>query len=94
MICPLKNVYLLGFYLPGRWSMAIDLMEEFRVRMCNGYVLILINERVLNEDDFEKREDGTVLLDDKGRKTFLMASQKRKTEMIIHLFWEEKVEGG
>ncbi|MCI5648975.1 MAG: type I-C CRISPR-associated endonuclease Cas1c [Fusicatenibacter sp.] len=79
---------------PGRRSLALDLVEEFRAWMCDRFVLMLINKKVVNADHFEQREDGAVLLNEKGRKEVLAAWQKRKNEMIKHPFLDEKMEWG
>ena len=79
---------------PGRRSLALDLVEEFRAWLCDRFVLMLINKKVVNTGDFEKREDGAVLLNEKGRKEFLQAWQKRKSEVIKHPFLDEKIEWG
>ena len=79
---------------PGRRSLALDLVEEFRAWFCDRFVLMLINKRVVNSDHFEKREDGAVVLNEKGRKEVLGAWQKRKNEVIRHPFLGEKVEWG
>lgn len=79
---------------PGRRSLALDLMEEFRALMCDRFVLTLINKRLIDADDFNKRADGAVLLTENGRKEFINAWQKRKYDEIRHPFLEEKVEWG
>lgn len=79
---------------PGRRSLALDLIEEFRALMCDRFVLMLINKRMINAKDFEQREDGAVLLTDNGRKTFIAAWQSRKHDEIKHPFLNEKVEWG
>ena len=79
---------------PGRRSLALDLVEEFRAWFCDRFVLMLINKKVVNADNFEKRENGAVMLNEKGRKEILQAWQKRKSEMIKHPFLDEKVEWG
>lgn len=79
---------------PGRRSLALDLVEEFRAWYCDRFVLMLINKKIVNEDDFEEREDGAVYLNEKGRKTVLAAWQKKKMEVIKHPFLGEKVEWG
>ena len=56
---------------PGRRSLALDLVEEFRAIMCDRFVISLINKRIINNGDFEKKEDGAVLLSEDGRKVFL-----------------------
>lgn len=79
---------------PGRLSLALDLMEEFRALFCDRFVSTLINRGMLHSRDFEKQEDGAVLLTDSGRRTFLQTWQKRKYDIIKHPFLEEKVEWG
>lgn len=79
---------------PGRRSLALDLMEEFRALMCDRFVLTLINKRIVNGDHFDKRPDGAVWLNEAGRKEFIGAWQKRKYDEIRHPFIDEKVEWG
>lgn len=79
---------------PGRASLALDLIEEFRAWFCDRFVLSLINKRVVQPDDFEIRENGAVLLNEKGRRIVLEFWQKRKLEEIKHPFLEEKIEWG
>lgn len=79
---------------PGRKSLAVDLIEEFRCVMCDRFVLTMINKRILNSDDFVKREDGAVILTENGRKNFLTAWQNKKQEEIKHPFLGEKLQWG
>ena len=79
---------------PGRRSLALDLVEEFRALMCDRFVLTLINKREITPDQFDFREDGAVLLNENGRKVFLAAWQKRKDDEIRHPFLDEKVQWG
>lgn len=79
---------------PGRRSLALDLMEEFRSPLCDRFVLSLINKKIVTNKDFEKREDGAVLLTDNGRKSFITAWQKRKDDELRHPFLNEKMEVG
>lgn len=79
---------------PGRRSLALDLVEEFRAIMCDRFVISLINKRIINNGDFEKREDGAVLLSEDGRKVFLTHWQNRKQDVVMHPFLKEKVEWG
>ena len=76
---------------PGRMSLALDLMEEFRSVIADRCVLTLINNRMLSKKDFVLQEDGAVLLNDTGRKIFLEAWQKRKQDVIMHPFLNEKL---
>ena len=79
---------------PGRRSLALDMVEEFRALMCDRFVLTLINKRTVSPDQFDLREDGAVLLNDDGRRVFLTAWQKRKDDELRHPFLEEKVQWG
>ena len=79
---------------PGRRSLALDLVEEFRAVMCDRFVLMLINKRIVSPGDFEKRENGSVIMTDSARQAFLAAWQKRKNTIITHPFLEEKIEWG
>ena len=78
----------------GRTSLALDLMEELRSIFADRFVLTLINNRVIQADDFDSQEDGAVLLTDDGRKRFLSAWQEKKRETITHPFLEEKIPWG
>lgn len=79
---------------PGRESMALDIMEEFRSILCYRFVLTLINTKTVRKDSFMKGDDGAVLLNDKGRKIFFNNWQNRKRELITHPFLKEKMEWG
>ncbi len=71
---------------PGRASLALDLMEEFRSFFADRLVLSLINLRQVNAKGFVKRESGAVEMSDETRKTVLVAYQKRKQEELQHPF--------
>ena len=79
---------------PGRRSLALDLVEEFRAPLCDRFVITMINKRIISPSDFEKREDGAVLLTENGRRTFISAGQKRKNDELRHPFLDEKLEWG
>ena len=79
---------------PGRMSLALDLMEEFRSVMVDRFVLTLINKKIMKEKYFIKKENGAVIMTDDGRKAFLSAWQNKKQEMIKHPFLDEKIEWG
>ena len=79
---------------PGRRSLALDLVEEFRAPLCDRFVITMINKRIISPSDFEKREDGAVLLTESGRKTFISSWQKRKSDELKHPFLDEKLEWG
>lgn len=85
---------LLHSLRPGRTSLSLDMMEEFRAYLGDRFVLSLINKRQITPKDFLYQGDNGVVLTDKGRKTFLTAWQNRKRETIIHPYLNEKVEVG
>jgi CRISPR-associated protein Cas1 len=76
---------------PGRDSLALDLMEEFRAYLGDRLVLTLINREQVNADGFSKRENGTVMMNDETRKSVILAWQARKKEEITHPFLKEKI---
>jgi len=79
---------------PGRCSLALDLVEEFRAPLADRFVLTLINLKVMTQNDFYTHENGGVLLKDESRKKFLAAWQSKKREILTHPFLQEKVEWG
>ncbi|MEK7274956.1 MAG: type I-C CRISPR-associated endonuclease Cas1c [Candidatus Desantisbacteria bacterium] len=91
---------------PGRYSLALDLMEEFRPFIADRLALSLINLSQVQGKGFQKKgcpplvqerglkhekESGAVWMDDDTRKAVLVAYQKRKQEEIEHPFLKEKV---
>jgi CRISPR-associated protein Cas1 len=79
---------------PGRASLALDLIEEFRSVIADRFVITLINRKEIKAEDFEHSASGAILLKDDARKTFLNAWQQHKNESITHPFLNEKLEWG
>lgn len=79
---------------PGRASLALDMIEEFRSVYADRFVLSLINKKIVNKKNFIRKENGTVLMDDDLRKKLLIEWQNKKKEVITHPFLQEKVEWG
>lgn len=79
---------------PGRDSLSLDLMEEFRAPLADRAALSLVNRQQLGPKDFQRSESGAVEMRENARKTILLAWQQRKKETIIHPFLGEKVEMG
>ena len=79
---------------PGRPSLALDLMEEFRAPLADRMALSLVNLQQLGPKDFKVSESGAVEMSEAARKTVLLAWQKKKQETILHPFLGEKVEIG
>lgn len=69
---------------PGRAALALDLQEEFRAVLCDRLALTLINRGQIGAADFDLREGGAVMLNDKGRRAVVTAWQERKQEEITH----------
>ena len=76
---------------PGRFGLALDLMEEFRPYIADRLVLSLVNRQQVNGNDFVQKESGGVIMKDDARKVVLEAWQKRKAEELTHPFLEEKI---
>uniref|UniRef100_A0A7C4CCV1 CRISPR-associated endonuclease Cas1 n=1 Tax=candidate division WOR-3 bacterium TaxID=2052148 RepID=A0A7C4CCV1_UNCW3 len=79
---------------PGRPSLALDLMEEFRPVLADRVALTLINLQQVKPAGFTKTETGAVIMDDRTRKEVLVAWQKRKAEDVQHPFLGESVSVG
>lgn len=76
---------------PGRVSLALDLLEEFRSPLADRFVLTLINRRQLQSSDFVTEASGAVRLTDDARKTLLTAWQERKQTEVNHPYLDESV---
>lgn len=74
---------------PGRPSLALDLMEEFRPFLADRLVLSLVNRQQVDASGFRTDENGAVSMDDATRKAVLAAYQRRKQEEITHPFLGE-----
>ncbi|MEG0972254.1 MAG: type I-C CRISPR-associated endonuclease Cas1c [Lachnospiraceae bacterium] len=79
---------------PGRTSLALDLMEEFRSVFVDRLALTLVNRGQLSPKGFNKKENGAVVMDDHTRKIILSEWQNKKRTIITHPFLKEKVEWG
>ena len=76
---------------PGRLSLALDLLEEFRSPWADRFVLTLINRQQVKSNDFVTEASGAVRLTDDARKNLLTAWQERKQVEILHPYLDEKV---
>ncbi len=80
----------LGIYhgvRPGRPSLALDLMEEFRPLIVDSTVLSLVNTGEIRPSHFIRRGIGTNLTDD-GRRVFIKAFERRLNATILHPTFE------
>jgi len=76
---------------PGRPALGLDLMEEFRPVFSDRLALSLINRKQITRKDFLERPGGAIHLNDKGRKTVIIAYQKRKQREVFHAVTDTKV---
>lgn len=79
---------------PGRISLALDLMEEFRTPVVDRFVLSLINMSQIKGDDFIYEDNGAVLIKDESKRKIISLWQSRKQKIITHPFLNEKIEWG
>lgn len=78
----------------GRPALGLDLMEELRSVICDRLALALINRKQLQQNDFDERPGGAVMLNEDGRKKVVVAYQKRKQEEINHPVLETRISFG
>lgn len=78
---------------PGRVSMALDMVEEMRV-LVDRFCLSLVNLKRIEKKHFEVKENGSCLLNEKGRNIALNHWNEREHEEITHPFTEEKIKIG
>ena len=79
---------------PGRPSLALDIMEEFRSYLAERLACTLINRGQVKAGGFRKTESGAVLMDEDTRKQVLTVWQERKQEIVEHPFLKEKMPVG
>lgn len=76
---------------PGRPSLALDIIEEFRPVIADRLALSLINRRQISPGGFVKASNGAVQMDTDTRKMLLSEYQKRKQDEVFHPYIEETV---
>ena len=79
---------------PGRMSLGLDLMEEFRSVLADRFVISLINKKQVKLSDFTQKENGAVVMSDELRTQIVQLWQKKKLETITHPFIKEKIPWG
>jgi CRISP-associated protein Cas1 len=75
---------------PGRAALALDLMEEFRP-LADRLALTLVNRLQIDEQGFDEREGGAVMLQGDARKAVVVAFQERKKDELTHPLLAESV---
>lgn len=84
---------MLGFYHRpryGRPALALDLMEEFRPIIADSVVISLINNDILEIDDFIYRGKACNLTSE-GRKKFYKAYERRVNSEVTHPIFKYRV---
>lgn len=76
---------------PGRPSLALDLMEEFRPILADRVVLSVINRRQVDGAGFQTRDGGAVEMAEATRRTVVEQYQARKQEEVTHPLLEQSV---
>lgn len=76
---------------PGRPSLALDIMEEFRPWLVDRLVLSLVNRGQVDAGGFTREDTGGYSMDEETRKAVLTAWQERKQETVTHPFLGEKM---
>jgi len=79
---------------PGRASLALDMMEEFRPFLADRLALSLVNLQQVQAKGFKQSETGAVRMTDECKRTLIGAYQSRKQEEIRHPFIGERVQIG
>jgi CRISPR-associated protein Cas1 len=79
---------------PGRPSLALDLIEEFRPVIADRLALSLINLKQIQPFGFQMSESGGVVMTDEIRKEVISSYQKRKEDSLTHPFLEETIPVG
>jgi CRISPR-associated protein Cas1 len=74
---------------PGRPSLALDMMEEFRTVFADRLALTLVNRGQLRVSDFRRLDSGAFVMDDGARRTVIVAWQERKRDERRHPFLGE-----
>lgn len=67
----------------GRSSLGMDLMEELRSPIVDRLVLFLANTGAIKPDQFETKNNGSVLMNEKAKETYLRNYEKFMTARFI-----------
>jgi CRISP-associated protein Cas1 len=84
---------MLGFYHQphfGRPSLALDLMEEFRPVIADSVVIGVLNNKVVQHDDFV-RAAGAVSLTPAARKRVIFAFERRMDQLVTHPVFDYRI---
>ncbi len=79
---------------PGRPSLALDLMEEFRPAYADSFVVGLITRRALTAEDFVTTPGGACYLSERGRKRLIETYEAYKMEEVTHTLLGRQIPRG
>jgi CRISPR-associated protein Cas1 len=79
---------------PGRPSLVLDMLEEFRTLVADRLVLTLINRQQIGPSQFLDLDGGSVEMTVEGRKAVIQAYVARKREIVRHPLLESEVKIG
>lgn len=71
---------------PGRESLAMDLIEEFRAPLVDRFVLNLINRGQIKKDDFERTPGGVMLCKSSRKKLLELWEKEKEINVLFPLF--------
>ena len=67
-----------------RFSLNLDVAEIFKPIMVDRLIFQLINKKMITKKDFEKEHVGGILLNDRGRRTFIEQMELRMRTTVNH----------
>ena len=79
---------------PGRMSLALDIMEEFRPFFVDRLVLSMVNLKQIEAKDFQITGSGAVRFTENGMKKVLAEYQKKKQESLKHPYLDDEMHIG
>lgn len=79
---------------PGRFSLACDLVEEFRQSIADRFVLNMLNNRIIRPQHFERTDENAVFLNSDGKRILITQWQKYMQNEVLHPTLKENVRIG
>ncbi len=76
---------------PGRPSLALDLMEEFRPVLADRFVVAVLTRRQIGLEHFETKPGGAVYLTDDGRRKLLGLFEEFRSREVDHVLLDRKL---
>lgn len=74
----------------GRPSLALDMIEEFRHAIIDRFTLYMVNNQILDEDDFEDKGEEGVYLKDEPKKNYFVQFEKYMNREVENNITVEK----